>query len=96
MVSSRVWPPAAPWNRVTVMRNSPPIRRKTPMLSRPPRTITTPDARRTPTPNRFSKSSGSVITRASRSGFTQKPVTPTKNMARAWRIPGVAPAKPYR
>jgi hypothetical protein len=66
------------------------------MLSRPPSTITTPEARRTPAPKRFSKSSGSVMTPASRSGLMQKPVAPTTNMASAIRIPGVAPAKPKR
>ena len=64
------------------------------MLSRPPSTITMPDARRMRGPKRRSKSSGSVITLASRSGFTQKPVTPTTNMASAIRMPGVAPEKP--
>ena len=55
-----------------------------------------PAARRTRRPNRFSNSSGSVITPASRSGLMQKPVVPTTNIARAMRIPGVAPAKPKR
>ncbi len=64
------------------------------MFRRPPSTITTPEARRTPTPKRRSKSSGSVMTAASRSGFTQKPVQPTTNIASAIRIPGTAPEKP--
>ena len=66
------------------------------MFRRPPSTITTPEARRTPAPKRRSKSSGSVITPASRSGLTQKPVQPTRNIASAIRIPGIAPAKPKR
>ena len=37
---------------VTPSRNSPPVRRKTPMLSSPPSTITTPAAQRTRGPKR--------------------------------------------
>jgi hypothetical protein len=64
------------------------------MLSNPPNTMTTPLSHRMPGPKRSSNSSGMVITPASRSGFTQNPVYPTKNMANAARTPGVAPAKP--
>ena len=39
-------------------RNSPPVRRKTPMLSSPPSTITTPETQRTRGPKRRSNSSG--------------------------------------
>ena len=65
------------------------------MFSNPPSTITTPAAQRIRGPNRFSNSSGMVMTPASRSGLMQNPVTPTKNIASAMRMPGVAPAKPY-
>ena len=53
------------------------------MLSRPPRTMTTPAAQRIFGPNCFSNSSGMVMTPESRSGLMQKPVTPTTNMATA-------------
>ncbi len=66
----------------TYTRNLPPICRNTPMLSRPPSTMTTPASQRTREPKRFSNSSGMVITPESRSGFTQKPVQPTTSMAR--------------
>ena len=65
------------------------------MFNSPPSTITTPAAQRMRGPKRFSNSSGMVITPALRSGLTQNPVTPTKNIAKAMRMPGVAPAKPY-
>ncbi len=64
------------------------------MFRSPPRTITRPASQRTREPKRFSKSSGIDRTPAFRSGLTQKPVAPTANIAAAWRIPGVAPAKP--
>ncbi len=65
------------------------------MFSSPPSTITTPAAQRMRGPNRFSNSSGMVITPALRSGLMQKPVRPTTSIARAMRMPGVAPANPY-
>ncbi|OQB98030.1 MAG: hypothetical protein BWX80_04081 [Candidatus Hydrogenedentes bacterium ADurb.Bin101] len=79
----------------TVTRKSPPVRRNTPMLSSPPKTITTPLNQRIRFPKRISNSSGMVITPASRKGFTQKPVYPTKNMDRAASTPGTAPEKPF-
>ena len=50
-----------------------------PRFSEPPTAITTPARTRTPRPYRRSKYSGTVITRASRSRATTKPVCPTAN-----------------
>jgi len=65
------------------------------MLSTPPRMTTSPASQRTSFPNRFSKSSGMVITPALRRGTITKPVMPQKSMAAAVRIPGVAPESPF-
>ncbi len=65
------------------------------MFKTPPRMITSPANQRTRLPNRFSKSSGMVITPALRKGTITKPVHPTANIARQPRTPGMAPARPF-
>ncbi len=64
------------------------------MFNRPPSTMTSPLSQRMRGPKRFSNISATVITPASRSGLTQKPVQPIRNMAAKPSRPAVAPAKP--
>ena len=65
------------------------------MLSRPPRTTNSPASQRTRGLNRFSNSSGMVITPEARSGPITNPVRPTNHITTHMITPIAAPAKPF-